>query len=395
MTAFKKAVLFVHRWLGFISGLVVFIISITGCLFCFQDELQDAMHSYRKVEVSNAPFLKPSVLQKEALKGFKDGKYAGIGYYGPDRAVQVRVTDKAGFHNVYINQYTGKVLGDDLLQTNFFVIVQFIHLYLLLPANVGQIVVGTSTLIFVLIMITGIVLWWPKRKTDRKRSFTIKWNGRWRRVNYDLHNVLGFYATAVTLILAITGMAMSFHWMEEGIYKAANFGRKITHEQEEKVFKSDSVNKPTVVTTPVIDVAYETVKRQSPDAKMYIFYGGEKGGEVLYGSAYPKPLYYSYSDSYQFDRYTGKLLHFLPNVKKSPGMKMVNANYDIHVGQIAGLPGKILAFVTSLICASLPVTGLIIYLGKRKKSKAKKVRTIVHKKSHQHLAGAAVSKGQA
>ena len=44
-------------------------------------------------------------------------------------------------------------------------------------------------------------------------------------------------------------------------------------------------------------------------------------------------------------------------------------NYDMHVGVALGLPGKILAFFVSLICASLPVTGFMVWLNKKKKSK--------------------------
>jgi uncharacterized iron-regulated membrane protein len=67
-------------------------------------------------------------------------------------------------------------------------------------------------------------------------------------------------------------------------------------------------------------------------------------------------------------------------------MKMNEMNYDIHVGQILGLPGKIIAFLVSLICASLPITGFIVWLGKRKKSKSKKVKTVVHRRTvRQHL----------
>jgi len=385
MTAFKKAILFLHRWLGFISGLVVFIVSITGCIFCFQDEIQDAMHNYRKIEVQHKPFLKPSVLQHQAQQYMPVGKLSGLIYNGPERPALVGLTDKAGYHNLYVNPYTGKVLHDDLLQSNFFTIVEYIHLYLLLPANIGRMVVGTSVLIFVVLMITGIILWWPKRKTDRKRSFTIKWGARWRRVNYDLHNVLGFYSTAVALILAITGLSMSFEWVREGIYKGGNLGKTIAIERKE--FKSDSTLKAVTQKEPAIDVAYTTITQKSPEAKMVIFYGAGTPSEALYGIAYEQPLRYSYRDSYQFDQYTGKLLLELPNTKKSLGLKLEDMNYDIHVGQIAGLPGKILAFVVSLICASLPLTGLIIYLGKRKKGKGSKVREITHKKSHRHLAG--------
>lgn len=374
-----------HRWLGFISGLVVFIVSITGCIFCFQDEIQDALHSYRKIEVQSKPFLKPSVLQQQAQQYMPAGKASGLIYNGSDRPALVGLVDKAGYHNIYVNPYTGKVLHDDLLQSNFFIIVQYIHLYLLLPDEVGRIVVGTSVLIFVVLMITGIVLWWPKRKTDRKRSFTIKWGARWRRVNYDLHNVLGFYATSIALVLAITGLSMSFEWVREGIYKGGNLGKTIAIERKD--FKSDSTQKAVTQKAPAIDIAYQTITQKSPQAKMLIFYGGATPGQALYGIAYQQPLRYSYRDSYQFDQYTGKMLLHLPNTKKSLGLKLEDMNYDIHVGQIAGLPGKILAFIVSLICASLPLTGLIVFLGKRKKSKGKAVRSIAHKKSQRHLAG--------
>ncbi len=50
--------------------------------------------------------------------------------------------------------------------------------------------------------------------------------------------------------------------------------------------------------------------------------------------------------------------------------KIVRMNYDIHVGAVLGIPGKLLAFFGSLIAASLPVTGFIIWWGRRKKTKA-------------------------
>jgi len=46
--------------------------------------------------------------------------------------------------------------------------------------------------------------------------------------------------------------------------------------------------------------------------------------------------------------------------------------YDIHTGAILGLPGKLLAFFVSLICASLPVTGFIICLKKKGNQKKQK-----------------------
>jgi uncharacterized iron-regulated membrane protein len=381
---FKKVILFIHRWLGFISGLVVLIVSITGCIFCFQDEIQDALCPYRTVTEQNRPYVDPSVLKQTALKKYPGATASYIYYYGKSRPAAVLVAwPKGKFTNVYLNPYTAQITRTEIASKNFFTIVEYIHLYLLLPPKVGAMVVGVSVLIFIVLMITGIVLWWPKRKSDRKRSFNIKWNGRWRRVNYDLHNVLGFYVTSIALILAITGLSMTFDWVREGIYNTANLGK--TYATEKVAAKSDSLNKAALITKPVIDRALIEAENRSPKAEMFLIYDDAAASGTVGVTAYAKSLHYSNGDEYYFDKYTAKLLRSLPYDKKSTGMKLNDLNYDIHVGQALGLTGKIIAFLASLVCGSLPVTGFIVWLGKRKKKKTSPVRTVVHRKLHKQL----------
>ena len=378
--------MFCHRWLGFISGLVVFIVSITGCIFCFQDEIQDALHSYRKVEVQYKPYVDPSILKAEALKGRAGAAASYMYYYGIDRPAGVLVNlPKNQMLYVYLNPYTGKIIHTENPAKNFFIIVEFIHLYLLLPARIGSLVVGISVIIFMVIMITGLILWWPKRKSDRKRSFNIKWNGRWRRVNYDLHNVLGFYATSIALILSITGLSMVFESVREGIYTTANLGK--AYPSEKVIPKSDSLLKAKVNSKFVIDKAFASAQVRSPKAEMFLIFDDASASGTIGITAFAQSLHYYKSDEYVFEKYTGKLLKQTPHTQKSPGLKMNDMNYDLHVGQIGGLTTKIIAFLASLICASLPITGFIIWWGKRKKSRSKKVKAVVHRRVHkQHLA---------
>lgn len=380
---FKKTILFIHRWLGFISGLVVFIVSITGCIFCFQDEIQDAIHSYRKVEVQQKQYLSPSELKAIALRDRPKSTVNYTYYYGKDRpAVVIANLGKAGLIYIYINPYNGKILHAENPQSNFFIVVEYIHLYLLLPPKIGTMVVGVSVIIFVVLMITGIVLWWPKRKSDRKRSFNIKWNGRWRRVNYDLHNVLGFYATSIAIILAVTGLSIAFDWVNNGIYNAANLGKK--YPSEKIIPQSDTVTAISANFAP-IDLAFREAQRKSPTAQMFLIYDPSTRAESIGVTAYAKSLHFYKSDFYYFDKYSGKFLGSLPHALKSPGMKMNAMNYDIHVGQILGLSGKIIAFLISLICASLPITGFIVWLGKKKKAKKPPLKDIMHRKTHARL----------
>ncbi len=70
-----------------------------------------------------------------------------------------------------------------------------------------------------------------------------------------------------------------------------------------------------------------------------------------------------------FDQYSGKNLKVTTYKDKNNGEKFRFINYDLHVGSILGFPGKVLAFFASLVAASLPLTGFLIWWGRNKKKK--------------------------
>jgi len=80
---------------------------------------------------------------------------------------------------------------------------------------------------------------------------------------------------------------------------------------------------------------------------------------------------YAESNMMIFDEHSGKLLFNRPHQDKLTAQKAVDATYDLHVGAFFGFPGKVLAFVCSLFCASLPITGFLIWRGRRNKTKNK------------------------
>jgi len=92
----------------------------------------------------------------------------------------------------------------------------------LLGGDTGKLIVGICTLLFLFILITGIILWWPKTKNILLHRLKIKSNGGWKRLNHDLHIVLGFYCAIFLFLFAFTGLAGSFSWFNKGIYKATN-----------------------------------------------------------------------------------------------------------------------------------------------------------------------------
>ncbi|RAK68062.1 PepSY-associated TM helix domain-containing protein [Hymenobacter edaphi] len=373
MTPFKKAIGKLHLWLGLASGLVVFIVSITGAIFTFQDDIRDLTEPWRKVPVQQTAYLLPSQLQAAALAAHPGiaAKDCWTTYFGPERSATVFFTDKAGAPiMVSLNPYSGQVLHETDLRTHFFSIVQEIHMHLLLPEAVAKWVVGISISVFVVMLLTGIVLWWPKRRQERKQRLTIKWGARWRRINYDLHNVLGFYAAAIALMLALTGLFMIFPWMLESSMFVINGGP--VDAREKITAKVDTLQPAAAAAQPLPDVVYRAARRLSPRAEMILLGPTGSRKDPVYCWTYGKTLHYYHRDEYAFHPVSGEVLQFLPHARKGTATRFSDMNYDLHTGQLLGFGGKIVAFLASLIAASLPVTGTVIWWGRRHKSKKKK-----------------------
>ncbi|MCD9573718.1 PepSY-associated TM helix domain-containing protein [Flavobacterium soyae] len=367
---FKTQIRFLHKWLGLISGLIVFIVCITGCIFCFHDEIKDITRKeWRLIEPQNKPFLMPSVLQQKAKEILPNYKQSMVSYYGKNRSAVVYTYSDTENLYLYFNPYTGEYLKTENPKTDFFIIVEYIHLYLLLPDYIGKHIIGVSTIIFILLFISGIIQWWPKRRSDVKRSFTVKWSAKWRRINYDWHNTSGFYISLIALILAITGLSFTYDWVGNGIYKTFNFGGDKAAETKAPVidttkFKSNSIT--------AVDRAFiQTMKLQPKAEMLFVLYPQQKD-DVINTGAYPHALRYDHQSNYYFHPQDGKLIQSDPYHSKSLGLQVVEMNYGIHTGQILNLPGKIIAFTVSLIASALPVTGFIIWFGRRKKSKKQK-----------------------
>ena len=83
----------------------------------------------------------------------------------------------------------------------------------------GEMIVGTATLMFVFVLISGIVIWWPRTKKVLKNSLKIVINKGWRRFCYDLHVAGGMYTLIFLQAMALTGSTWSFSWYRTGFYK--------------------------------------------------------------------------------------------------------------------------------------------------------------------------------
>jgi len=377
----KKISAVLHLWLGLGSGLVVFLICITGCIYVFEDELQSFFYKERRyvaipADAKRKPLSELIVIAQNELGQEHPVQQIEIPA-GADRSYIIRPEqirnpkaytyfgETVYYRKIYINPYSGEIIKNENTKYEFFSIVLRLHRNLLLRRSTGSIIIGSAVIIFVIMLITGIILWWPKNKAALKQRIAFIWKKttRWKRKNYDLHNVLGFYASFFLLVIALTGLVWSFDWFENSVKWIANGGHK---SKKVKAVYSDSANMNTV--NP-IDNLFRDALNKMPDAEMLSINLPKTRAAVVSVVLYPDELLTYNRIQLQYDQYSGKLITTGTFGKKDAGEKLRALNYDIHTGAILSLPGKILAFSASLIAASLTITGFCIWYGKRKKTK--------------------------
>lgn len=221
-----------HIWLSIPLGVVISITCFTGAILVFEDEITTEVQSeYYYVDSVQGEPLPMEVLRAnvEATLGedrsIKDVKIED----DPERTYMFKIVKddnkgkKAKPETLFVNQYTGEVLGTPE-RLPFFQVTFRLHRWLMDAPDekgemsIGKMVVGISTIAMVILLISGIVLWWPKGIKMLKNRTRVALTKGWRRFNYDLHVSAGMYATILLLIMALTGLVWSFEWYKDGFY---------------------------------------------------------------------------------------------------------------------------------------------------------------------------------
>ena len=239
-----------HLWVSVPFGIVITITCFTGALLVFEKEITVlCVGDITVVTPVGEPLPVGVIADKVDATLPADVDVKGVVVSSsPDEAYRVNLS-KPKKAAVFVNQYTGEVIGKDE-RLPFFRTVFRLHRWLM-DSNPGEgkvfwgkIIVGASTLAFVVILLTGLVIWWPRNRKMLGNRLQIALKKGKNRFWYDLHVAGGFYAMLLLLVMALTGLTWSFEWYRNGAYSLFGAGEaKETAVVERKT--------PTRVETPV------------------------------------------------------------------------------------------------------------------------------------------------
>lgn len=273
----------------------------------------------------------------------------------------------------YINPYTGELLGSTK-SYEFFYVVAHIHAQLL-AGKFGKTVVGIASIIFLIQLIGGLLLWWPKKwnKSTKTAAFKIKSGTKWRRKNYDLHNVVGFYTLLPALFLTITGLIMAYECLTNVTMKA--FGASIDAHKESEQYHP--AYQPEGKALSFTDYLQNYMYNNAEVKQMRMGLGGKDSNTVYHIVVAEyiglKSLYRG--KRIDTNKYTGAEIIYPKAIQQHEVVE--HTNFDLHVGYWGGAFGKLFTFIVGIITSSLPITGFLIWWGRRNKQKKSKPQLAV------------------
>jgi uncharacterized iron-regulated membrane protein len=351
-----------HFYAGIIVAPILITAAATGAIYIFTDEIQRVMYADMMVvepAASRASYdQQVAAIEATVPPGFKITQL--VVDRDPNLATVAYLSNGTEFHSAFIDPYRGTMLGT-LGSNNFFAVVLKIH-RTLFAGTFGRVVVELMTCWTIVLLITGLYLWWPRKRGQVWGTWLPRLNRQPYVILRDLHAVSGVYLWAVALIIACTGLIYTYVWGSGYSYVAQKTGAyAIFTNPPKSKSPADAVRLPmdrivAVAAAKTPDKTLSIRMPQTPDQAYIVFAINEIGPTT--------------GATTVIDHASGEILMHRTN-SEFPALSWWNTwNYSLHVGSILGLPTKILWLCACLALIAMPITGILMWWRRRPEGKS-------------------------
>tara|TARA_R110002072_G_scaffold297437_1_gene470284 strand:+ start:20113 stop:21444 length:1332 start_codon:yes stop_codon:yes gene_type:complete len=207
-----------HFYAGLLSIPICMFLGTTGAIYLFKPFVEPLLyHDLQTVTAGDAKL--PLTQQLEAAQSARPNAKVGSITPGtePHAATEVSMRTSSGENIlIYVNPYTGAVTGELIRSRMFMQQVRDLHGELML-GKFGTLCVELTACWTIVLLATGIYLWWPRPAFRLKGVFIPRLRQGSRLFWRDMHAVVAMYASAIVLVLLITGLPWTTVW--GGLFK--------------------------------------------------------------------------------------------------------------------------------------------------------------------------------
>lgn len=346
-----------HLYLGLIAGLIVSVIGVTGSILVFQNEIDQRLYADFFATEPNGIYKDYGeigvLLQKHHPELSIESLMRNEGSVHPT----YRVLTNASRTEVFINPYTGEIIGSRPRYGRFMSVVMNLHSMLLVPI-VGRYIVGASALVLLILSITGVRLWVRPKVRQLLSALTIKRSSSFAKKNHSWHTLLGLVSFPMVSMLSLSGCVMILNFLVLPLI-FASAGRS------PQVLISILAGKSTcsiVDPPPLLSSILKSVQQEEPKAQITAILF-PKNAEATYFINARKTSKNKLDRIVllSVDQYSGKIL--LNSEKEFPNLVHLYIDWvkPIHYSALGGLLIRIFAFVAGFMPLILTITGFFIW----------------------------------
>lgn len=369
-----KAALFqVHSIAGLVLALLLALIALTGSVMSFEDEIVEHLNAgIMHVAPRQALALMPDELVARLEAAQVAGRVAAVTLSNdPSAAVRVRFgRDEQGARrtSLYVDPYDGRVLGSPRCE-EFFATVRRLHRWLLVPGDAkgwGRQITGIAALGLIVMLISGLVLRWPRRASNVRMWLKPNLGLSGRGLHRSLHAVIGTWVLPIYLVMTLTGLWYSFDWYKDGVVWLLSRPHVAAAKMQPKQPRAPGRSEPA---QPVgFDRAWSTFRQEEGGrfSRALLTLPAEPGTVIRIRSWGKDSTLDTTRDEFRIDANTGQLISADRDADKTFGERIIANLLDIHRGAILGWPGKLAFMIAAALMPLFSVTGLLLYLSRRK-----------------------------
>jgi uncharacterized iron-regulated membrane protein len=366
---FRKTVFWLHLVCGVVAGIIVLIMSVTGVALTYQKQITSwaDKKSFKMQVPANGTTLSPEALLQEVQKARPEMRSASVTLSSDPEMPTSISTGPNGI--IFVNPYTAEILGAQAKGVRtFFRIMTDWHRWLALSGpsrGLGRAVTGACNLTYLLLAVTGLYLWWP-RKWGRGIFRTLSWfrfglSGKARDSNW--HYVFGFWCVVPLILVVLSGVVISYGWASNLVFQLAGSNPPVRMERGGRPGGPSSGNRSPGAPVDLhgLDTLLTSVQQNAGEWKTISF---------QLPSASDKTASFSVDKSsggqpqlrstITLDRKSGQVIRSEGFENMDRGQKARIWMRFVHTGEYYGIPGQTIAGIASAAGAILVWTGLAL-----------------------------------
>ncbi|KQM19629.1 PepSY domain-containing protein [Novosphingobium sp. Leaf2] len=360
----------IHWFLGITAGLVLAIMGVTGASMSFEDEISEALSpALYAPGVPAAPDLLPDALIARAEADHPGYYVSRLDWETPrERSHAVRLTASAGRARIEgrVDRATGRWLGAPKAAP-FFETMDGLHRWLALPGGgngIGRQITGFSAIALIFFALSGLYLRWPRTASDWRAWLVVDVRKTGRNLWRSLHVVIGTWVLAFYLLSAATGLWWSYDWYRSGVSYVLT-GKDGAEDKDRKG--------GGIAPRPAIDPAFLAFRAETGNRYAWVRIARPAPAApmkaITFDARTADARHPRQTDRFSYAPGTAKLTKRDLYDRRPLGTVITQSMLELHRGAFFGLPGRIVMLLTSLTMPLFTVTGFLLYLSRRKRTR--------------------------